>query len=59
MLQKYYNVSIWRGEGSMYSMPPYVKLSQADSPKSNEERAMMAKVPNALVVGSLVYVDSY
>ena len=36
-------------------MPPYVKLSQHASPKLDEDKAMMAKVPYALTVGSLMY----
>ena len=36
-------------------LPPYVKLSQANSPKLDEERAMIAKVPYISAVGSLMY----
>ena len=43
------------GKAVSHPLPPYVKLSQTDSPKSDEERAMMAKVPYASAVGSLMY----
>ena len=36
-------------------LPPYVKLCAKDSPKSNVEKAEMAKVPYASCVGSLMY----
>ena len=43
------------GKAVSTPLPPYVKLSHRDSPKSDEERAMMAKIPYALAVGSLMY----
>ena len=36
-------------------LPPYVKLCAKDSPKSNVEKAKMAKVPYASCVGCLMY----
>ena len=36
-------------------LPPYVKLSEQDCPKSDDEKAKMAKIPYASVVGSLMY----
>ncbi|MCO5569013.1 hypothetical protein L7F22_022719 [Adiantum nelumboides] len=36
-------------------LPSYVKLSLSDCPKSDEEKAKMAKVPYSSVVGSLMY----
>ena len=44
------------GKAVSTPLPPYVKLSHTDSPKSDEERAMMAKVACASAVGSLMYV---
>jgi len=37
-------------------LPPYVKLSEQDCPKSDDEKAEMAKIPYASAVGSLMYV---
>ena len=34
---------------------PYEKLSWVDNPKLDEERAMMANIPYASMVGSLMY----
>ena len=36
-------------------LPPYVKLSADDCPKSDDMRAEMAKIPYASAVGSLMY----
>ena len=36
-------------------LPPYVKLSQKDSPQSDDERAEIAKIPYASAIGSLMY----
>ena len=36
-------------------LPSYVKLSLNDSPKSDVEKAEMAKVPYSSIVGSLMY----
>ena len=36
-------------------LPPYVKLSQKDSSKSDGENVEMAKIPYASIVGSLMY----
>lgn len=44
-----------RGKALSTPLPPYVKLSKNDAPKSDEERAIMAKIPYCSVVGSLMY----
>ena len=44
-----------RGKALSTPLPPYVKLSQNDCPKSDEEKVDMAKVPYSFVVGSLMY----
>lgn len=36
-------------------LPAYLKLSKDDCPKSNEEKAQMAKIPYASPCGSLMY----
>ena len=44
-----------RGKALSTPLPPYVKLSKKDCPKSEEEKAEMAKVPYSSAVGSLMY----
>lgn len=45
-----------QGAKALYTpLPTYCKLSQEDSPKSNEERAEMSKIPYASAVGCLIY----
>ena len=43
------------GKALTTPLPPYVKLSLDDCPKSDEQRAEMAKVPYSSAVGSLMY----
>ena len=45
------------GEGKALStpLPPYVKLCLNDCPKTNAEKAEMAKVPYSSTIGSLMY----
>jgi len=43
------------GKALSTRLPSYVKLSLKDCPQSDEEKAEMAKIPYASVVGSLMY----
>ena len=43
------------GKALSTPLPPYVKLSQKDNPKSDGENAKMAKVPYASTVGNFMY----
>ena len=36
-------------------LPPYVKISALDSPRTDAERAEMSKIPYASACGSLMY----
>ena len=36
-------------------LPPYMKLSAEDSPKSDDAKVEMAKIPYASAVGSFMY----
>ena len=44
------------GKAVSTPLPSYLKLSKDDSPKSDAEKAEMAKVPYSSAVGSLMYV---
>ncbi|MCO5560166.1 hypothetical protein L7F22_013773 [Adiantum nelumboides] len=44
-----------RGKSTSTPLAPYLKLSKADCPKSDTEKAEMAKVPYASACGSLMY----
>ncbi|MCO5570927.1 hypothetical protein L7F22_024657 [Adiantum nelumboides] len=44
-----------RGKSTSTPLAPYVKLSKVDCPKSDTEKAEMAKVPYASACGSLMY----
>ena len=44
-----------RGKALSAPLPPYVKLCLNDCPKSDVEKAEMAKVPYSSTVGSLMY----
>ena len=44
-----------KGKSLSTPLPPYLKLTKDDCPKSNEEKAIMAKLPYALACGSLMY----
>ena len=48
-----------RGKALSTPLPPYVKLCLNDCPKSDAEKAEMAKVPYSSVVGSLMYAMMY
>ena len=37
-------------------LPPYIKLSAADSPHTTEARALMVDVPYRSAIGSLMYL---
>ena len=39
-----------------FPLPTYLRLSAKDSPRSDDEKAEMAKVPYASAVGSVIYV---
>ena len=43
------------GKSVSTPLPSFMKLSKEDSPKSNFEKAEMAKVPYSLAVGSLMW----
>ena len=44
------------GKAVSTPLPSYLKLSKDDSPKSDAEKAEMAKVPYSSAVGSLMYI---
>ncbi|MCO5607397.1 hypothetical protein L7F22_061593 [Adiantum nelumboides] len=44
-----------RGKSSSTPLAPHLKLSKADCPKSDTEKAEMAKIPYASACGSLMY----
>ena len=44
-----------RGKALSTPLPPYVKLCLNDCPKTDAEKAEMAKVPYSSAVGSLMY----
>ena len=44
-----------RGKALSTPLPPYVKLCLNDCPKTDAEKAEMAKVPYSSTVGSLMY----
>ena len=44
-----------RGKALSMPLPPYVNLSKNDAPKSDKERASMAKIPYCSAVGFLMY----
>ena len=50
---KHFNME--RGKALSSPLPPYVKLCLNDCPKSDAEKAEMAKVPYSSTVGSLMY----
>ena len=50
---KHFNME--RGKALSTPLPPYVKLCVNDCPKSDAEKAEMAKVPYSSAVGSLMY----
>ncbi|MCO5599310.1 hypothetical protein L7F22_053411 [Adiantum nelumboides] len=50
---KRFNVE--RGKSSSTPLAPHLKLSKADCPKSDTEKAEMAKIPYASACGSLMY----
>ena len=50
---KHFNME--KGKAMSAPLPPHVKLSLNDCPKSNADKAEMAKVPYSSAVGSIMY----